>query len=65
VGDDFYDTTCIGDSSKKCVNGFRFLSVTDVDPRMIPMDGLIGLAPDDPENGPAYIPALKTAGIID
>ena len=29
------------------------------------MDGVVGLAPDDPTNGPSYIVAMKTAGLID
>jgi hypothetical protein len=32
---------------------------------MTPMQGLIGLAPDDPENGPSYVAALQTSGLID
>jgi hypothetical protein len=65
VGDDYNDTVCIGTSHGNCVDGFRFLSVTDVDPNIIPLDGMIGLAPDDPSNGPSYIASLKDAGMID
>jgi hypothetical protein len=32
---------------------------------MIPMDGVIGLAPDDPANGPSFIATLKNQGKVD
>lgn len=57
VGDDYNDTVCIS-YSKQCVDNFRFLAVTDMDPKMTQMQGLLGLAPDDPSNGPSYVAAL-------
>lgn len=32
---------------------------------MTPMDGVIGLAPDDPSNGPSFIATLADQGKID
>lgn len=30
-----------------------------------PLDGMLGLGPDDPSNGPSYVAALAEAGIVD
>lgn len=65
VGDDLVDTVCVLKKKDFCANSFRFLSVTDVDPKMIAMDGVVGLAPDDPSNGPNFIGTLKNQGVID
>lgn len=68
VGDDWFDTVCIGntpsDSNANCVKQFRFLSVTDIAPYLTPMDGMLGLGPDDPSNGPSYVAALYESGVI-
>ena len=32
---------------------------------MVAMDGVIGLAPDDPSNGPNFIATLKNQKVID
>ena len=32
---------------------------------MYPIDGVIGLAPDDPTNGPSFIATLASQGKID
>jgi hypothetical protein len=64
TGDDYRDTVCV-DKKDVCVDQFRFLSVIDLDPRIIPMDGMIGLAPDDPANGPSFVAALYDSKIID
>jgi hypothetical protein len=40
----------MGITSQKGINGF---------------DGILGLSPDDTDNGPSYISALKDSGIID
>ena len=68
VGDDYYDTVCIADKfedrDKYCVKNFRFLAVTSVHPRLTPMDGMLGLGPDDPSNGPSYVAALYNDGKI-
>lgn len=65
VGDDVIDTVCIFKKEGYCAKNFRFLAVTNVDKRMIEMDGVIGLAPDDPENGPSFIATLADQGVID
>jgi acetamidase/formamidase len=53
------------EKSKWCAVNFRFLSVTDVKSSMAPMDGVLGLAPDDPSNGPSFIATLFNQGTID
>lgn len=65
VGDDVADTVCIFKKDQWCANQFRFLSVTDVSQLMVPMDGVIGLAPDDPFNGPSFVATLFSQGVID
>jgi hypothetical protein len=30
VGDDYYDTVCVLDSSKYCAKDFKFIAVTDI-----------------------------------
>lgn len=68
VGDDWFDTVCIGnvpsESKTNCVKQFRFLAVTDIAPNLTPMDGMIGLGPDDPSNGPSYVASLFNSGLI-
>eukprot|EP00347_Sterkiella_histriomuscorum_P017229 403350189 len=67
VGDDYFDNVCIAskieDIDKYCVKNFRFLAVTDIPqekgkPALTPMDGMLGLGPDDPANGPSFVAAL-------
>lgn len=40
------------------------MSVIDLHPRMTPIDGMLGLGPDDPSNGPSYVAALYNSGKI-
>eukprot|EP00347_Sterkiella_histriomuscorum_P017906 403347527 len=65
VGDDIQDTVCIFDKKQWCADKFRFLTVTDVLDSMTPMDGVIGLAPDDQYNGPSFIATLFEQKKID
>lgn len=65
VGDDMNDTVCVQDQNKYCVKNFRFLDILKVKSQMAPMDGVIGLAPDDPSNGPSFIATLADQGKID
>lgn len=65
MGDDVADTVCIFKKDQWCAEKFRFLSVTDVKEAMTAMDGVIGLAPDDPSNGPSFIATLFDQGKID
>ena len=62
VGDDWFDTVCVGnvpsDATTNCAKQFRFLAVTDIAQNLTPMDGMLGLGPDDPSNGPSYVAAL-------
>ena len=53
------DTVCIAAKTGYCVNGFPFFMVTSVSSNMLPINGAIGLAPDDPSNGPNFISALQ------
>ncbi len=64
TGDDWNDTVSIINKETK-IDNFRFLSIWDFDPRMIHMDGMVGLAPDDPENGPSIVQALYDANLIE
>jgi hypothetical protein len=32
---------------------------------MTPLQGMLGMAPDDPSNGPSYVSALHDSNIID
>lgn len=59
------DTVCVQDQNKYCVKNFRFLDILKVKSQMAPMDGVIGLAPDDPSNGPSFIATLADQGKID
>lgn len=63
TGDDYPDKVCVN-NLQTCVNPFRFISVTDLDPRIIPIDGMVGLAPDDPNNGPSFVAALYDNNMI-
>lgn len=63
MGPDFFDTVCIKDKVH-CVADFRFIAVESKDPKLRQMSGAVGLAPDDPSNGPSFATALKTAGMI-
>ena len=63
TGDDYPDKVCVN-NLQTCVNPFRFISVTDLDPRIIPIDGMLGLAPDDPNNGPSFVAALYDNNMI-
>lgn len=67
TGDDYKDNVCFSSSAKvsTCVSDFRFLSVFSYDPRIIDMDGMAGLAPDDPANGPSFVAALYNAKLIE
>lgn len=67
TGDDYKDTVCFYQTKtdQTCVKDFRFLSVFSYDPRIIDMDGMAGLAPDDPANGPSFVAALYNAKIIE
>jgi hypothetical protein len=63
-GDDIIDTVCIYKKEGYCAEEFRFLSVDKVDAKMLSVDGVIGLAPDDPSNGPSFIASLHKQFII-
>ncbi len=62
--DDYSDAVCI-ESKTRCVTNFTFLTITDVDGKMADFDGYIGLAPDDPNNGPSFIAELYNQNVID
>lgn len=64
AGDDVFDTVCVADKDKYCVKDFRFISVISMHKDFTPLDGMLGLAPDDPSNGPSYISALVEQGIV-
>jgi hypothetical protein len=53
VGDDAQDRVCMHDVNT-CVLNFRFLGVTNTQ-NISAIDGIIGLAPDDPSNGPSFV----------
>jgi hypothetical protein len=63
IGDDAQDRVCMHDNNT-CVLNFRFLGVTNSQ-NISAIDGIIGLAPDDPSNGPSFVAQLKTDGYID
>jgi hypothetical protein len=63
-GDDIIDTVCIYKKEGYCAEEFRFLSVDKVDAKMLSVDGVIGLAPDEPTNGPSFIATLQNQSII-
>ncbi|CDW78695.1 eukaryotic aspartyl protease family protein [Stylonychia lemnae] len=67
VGDDYYDTVCVADSSKYCAKDFKFIAVTDINKvtsELAKIDGVVGLGPDDPSNGPSFIAELYNQGVI-
>jgi hypothetical protein len=47
-----------------CVTNFTFLSATAISSKVIPIYGLVGLAPDDPTNPPSIVAALYNQGLI-
>lgn len=67
-GDTYIDQVCvyIGIHNKTCVyTGFSFFEITSVTgPPLGNYDGILGLAPDDPNNGPSYITAMKDKNLI-
>lgn len=46
------------------MSAFRFLALTDIDPKLTPMDGMLGLGPDDPSNGPSFVAEIANQGIV-
>ncbi len=51
--------------SNSCVENFRFFSATGFTGKLTPIDGIMGLAPDNPENPTSFTTALYNAGLID
>lgn len=47
-----------------CLNSFTFLSATDISSNILPIDGILGLAPNDPSNPPSIVAALYNQGLI-
>jgi Eukaryotic aspartyl protease len=55
---------CISQNTDQCAKGFEFMAITK-QTGLDTEDGILGLSPDDEaQNGPSYIKALKTEGII-
>jgi hypothetical protein len=68
IGDTRIDQVCvyIGTHNKTCVyTGFTFFEITSISgPKLGEYSGILGLAPDDPNNGPSYISAMKNSDLI-
>ena len=56
-GNDYIDNVCI-ETLNTCIPKFEFVAITEASVNLPPLDGVIGLAPDDPSNGPSYISML-------
>jgi hypothetical protein len=69
IGDTRIDEVCVyeGTKNKICVfNEFTFFEVTSMNGIELSSNysGILGLAPDNPSNGPSFITSMKNKGVI-
>jgi hypothetical protein len=58
------DKVCITTANAYCIGNLTFLTVTNMRGFERSIDGIIGLALDNPENGPNYVNSLYDSGAI-
>jgi hypothetical protein len=66
-GDTVKDTVCIGAASNPCVSDYEFFVIQNDTAQRQELQGtagIMGMAPDSVDDGPAFLTALKTAGLI-
>lgn len=56
------DDVCLDTTATYCANDFDFLAITSE--QNFDWDGILGLSPPAPSNGPSYIKALYDSGVI-
>ena len=58
------DVTCLDRAGANCADDFEFYVITESD-GLDGMDGILGLSPiNEAQNGPSYLNALYTQGVI-
>ena len=59
------DVTCLDTSGETCAESFEFYVITKSE-GLDGMDGILGLSPiNEAQNGPSYLSALYTQGVIE
>ncbi len=54
------DNICVSNADAYCMTNFTFLTLTEQE-NMPDIEGIIGIAPDDPANGPCDVASLYNA----
>jgi hypothetical protein len=68
AGNTYKDTVCVGNKGDPCVNDFEFFLIsndTEQGSVLQKCDGIMGLAPDEEDNGPSYMTSLRNISLID
>ena len=63
-GSTYSDRVCLTDDGSECVSDFEFFKI-DRETGLQGLDGILGLSPDYDQNGPSFMGAMKSAGLID
>lgn len=61
------DSVCVGTKATPCINDFEFFVINnDTEQRsaLQRCDGIMGLAPDNDDNGPSYMTSLRNLSLI-
>ena len=58
------DDVCIDPLNQYCSKNFTFLGITKQE-GFDDADGILGLSPDIPQNGPSFVQKLREANLID
>lgn len=68
AGSTVKDTVCVGNKGTPCVDQFEFFVImndTEQGSVLQRCDGIMGLAPDEDDNGPSYMTSLRNISLID